>query len=176
MIKAIFTFFQMQIKSFRRHAVELLQSPFGMRPETFYPVDVNIANGENIVRMINSQMFRIPDINQSIVAAPAVRMNDRIERDLAANNVLQGFPLHIGNNLSINRAVAFINSKDNSFPGRAPSALASDTSRTKIRFVDFDLAGGERRGTFGFFGDSIPNFQIKNAFWFLIRAIRVIRG
>ncbi len=94
----------MQIKSFRRHTVEVLQAAFGIRPETFYPVDMNIADGENVVRVIDTQMFRIPDINQSIVAAPAVRMNHRIETDLAANNVLQSFPLRVRDNLGKNRA------------------------------------------------------------------------
>ncbi len=95
MIKPIFTFFQMQIKGSCRYAVKILQAAFGIRPETFYPVDMNIADGENVVRVIDTQMFRIPDINQSIVAAPAVRMNHRIETDFAANNVLQSFPLRL---------------------------------------------------------------------------------
>ncbi len=81
MIKAIFTFFQVQIKSRSRHAVELLQATFGKRPETFNSVDVNIAGSENIFRVIDSQMLGISDINQTVVAAPAVRMNHRVERD-----------------------------------------------------------------------------------------------
>ena len=64
MIKTIFTFFQVQIESFRRHAVELLQAAFGTRPETFYPVDVNVADGKNICRMINAQMFAVADYNE----------------------------------------------------------------------------------------------------------------
>ncbi len=150
----------MQIKSFWRHTIELLQSPFGIRPETFYSVNMNITDGKNIKRVVDSQVFGIPDIDQSIVAAPAVRMNHRIKRNLAANNVLQGFLLHIGNNLGINRTVSFINPKDNSFAARSAPALASDSSCSEVGFVNLDLAGGERRSAFTFFGDSISNFQI----------------
>ncbi len=102
----------MQIKSFWRHAVELVQSSFGIRPKTFYSVDMNITDGENIVRVIDSQMFGVAHINQSVVAAPAIRINYRIKRDLAANNVLQRFLSRVRDNLGKNRAVAFVNSKD----------------------------------------------------------------
>ena len=54
----------MRIKSSGWYAVELWQSSFGKQPKTFGPVNVNIANGENIVRMINPQMFRAAGINQ----------------------------------------------------------------------------------------------------------------
>ncbi len=79
MIKAIFTFFQMQVESFTRHAIELMQASFGIRPETFYSVNVNVADGKDIFGMIDPQMFRISDIDKTVVAAPAVRMNHRVE-------------------------------------------------------------------------------------------------
>ncbi len=131
MIKTVFTFFQVQIKSFWRHAVELMQSSFGIRPETFYPVDVNVANGKNIKRVINAQMFAVADINQSIVAAPTVRMNHRIQGNLAANNVLQRFSSRVRDNFGKNRAVSFVYSKDDSFISGSATALAANPSRAK---------------------------------------------
>jgi hypothetical protein len=56
----------------------------GKRPEAFYFVDVNITNGEYIIRIIDSQMFEISDINQSVIATPSVRMNHRIERNTSS--------------------------------------------------------------------------------------------
>ena len=80
----------MQVKSFLRNAVEFMQPAFGTRPETFYAVDVIRAISKLIVRVINPKMFAVADINQSVVAAPAVRMNDRFRRDVTAYNRLQG--------------------------------------------------------------------------------------
>lgn len=68
----------MQIKSVFRHAVELLQSSFGTRPKTFDAVDVRVTVDELIGRMIDTKMLFIADINQSVVASPFVRVNNRI--------------------------------------------------------------------------------------------------
>ena len=160
MIKTVFTFFQMQIEGFLRHAIELLQSSFGIRPKAFDPVNVNIANGENVVRVINSQVLGITDINQAVVTAPAVRMNDRIERDTPANNGLQCFSSRVRHDLGVNFAVSLVNTEDNLFAASPATALASDTPRAEIRFVNFDLASGKRRSAFGFFGDAASDFQI----------------
>lgn len=91
----------MQIESLCRDAVELLQSSFGKRPETFYAVDVNIADSKDINRVIDSQMFRVTNINQTVITAPGVGMNDRIKRNTPANNRLQRLFLHIRDNFGI---------------------------------------------------------------------------
>lgn len=99
----------MQIKSFRRDAVELLQSSFGIRPEAFDAVNMNIADGKNIFRMINSQMLRVTNINQSVIDAPAIRMNHAVETNFTANNLLPRFLRRVRYNLGINLPVAFVN-------------------------------------------------------------------
>ena len=74
MIESIFTFFQMQIESLFRHAIELVQSSFGIRPETFYSINMIITDGKDIIRMNDSKMLGVTDINQSIITSPAIRM------------------------------------------------------------------------------------------------------
>ena len=69
MIKPIFRLFEMQIKSVFRHAVELLQSPLGERPETFDAVDVRVAINKFVSRMIDTKMLPVTDINQPVVSA-----------------------------------------------------------------------------------------------------------
>ncbi len=162
MIKTVFTFFQVQIEGFRRHAIEFLKAAFGIRPETFNAVDVNIADGENLLRVIDPQMFAVTDINQTVVSAPAVRMNHRVERNLAANNVLQRFLCRIGNNLGINFAISFVNSKDDSFTARAASALAANSPCAKVRLVNFDFATAKRRNAFRFLSNAMSDFQINS--------------
>lgn len=58
----------MQVKSFIGNTIKLLQSAFGKRPETFNSIDMIIANRKNILRMIDSQMFRITNINQPVIS------------------------------------------------------------------------------------------------------------
>ncbi len=74
MIKTIFTFFQVQIESLCRHAIELLQPSFSIRPKAFYSVDMNIADGKHIFGMIDSKVLAVTDINQSIITTPAIRI------------------------------------------------------------------------------------------------------
>ncbi len=75
MIKTIFTFFQVQIKNMFRYSIKLLQAMFGIRPETFDAVNMRIAVHKLVSTTIDSKMFSIADINQSIVAAPLIRVN-----------------------------------------------------------------------------------------------------
>lgn len=160
MIKAIFTFFQVQIESVVRHAVELLQTAFGIRPEAFDAVDVNIADGKKIVRMIDSQMLAVTDIDQSVVAAPAIGMNHRIQRNASANNGLQRFLLHIRDDLRVNLPVAFVNAEDNLFAAGSATAFAAHATSAEVRFIDFNFARSERRRTFAFIGNALSDFQI----------------
>src|SRR5215213_3780460 len=162
MIKTIFTFFQMQIESSGRDAVKLLQASFSIRPKTFYPVNVNVSNGKHIVRMIDSQMLAVTDINQSVITAPAIGMNHAVERNLAANNGLQRFLLHVRHNLGVNLPVAFIDTKDNCFARCSATTLAAHSSSTKIRFVNFDFASRERRSAFCLFSNALTDFQINS--------------
>lgn len=104
MIKTPFALFQVQIESFFRHAVELLQATFGIRPETFDAVDMRIAGDKLILRVIDAVMFIKADIDQTVVAAPAVRMNDRVQRNTPANNVLQRFSLHVRHDFGKHKA------------------------------------------------------------------------
>ena len=66
----------MHIESVRRQPVELLQAAFGTRPETFDAVDVICPVSKLIIRMIDTKMFTIANINQPVIITPAVRMDN----------------------------------------------------------------------------------------------------
>jgi len=104
MIETILGLFQMQIKSVCRDSIELLQASFAKRPKTFYPVNVRVAVDEFISRMINAKMLRVADINQPVVAAPFVRVNNRVQANTPANDCLQRFLAAVRDNLGINRS------------------------------------------------------------------------
>ena len=82
--------------------------------------------------MINAKMLRVSDIDQSVIAAPLIRMNHRIQRNTPANNGLQRFLAAVRDNFSIDRAIALEDAEDFRLAARSASALAFDTTRTEL--------------------------------------------
>ena len=105
MIKPIFRFFQMQIKSLFRDSIKLLQVAFSRGPKTFDAIDMRRAVHKFIRAVIDSKMFRVANVNQSIVAAPFVRVNNRVQANTPANHRLQRFLAAVRDNFRIDRAV-----------------------------------------------------------------------
>ena len=78
----------MQVKCTGGHATESKQARFGIPPETFISVDVITAFGKFILAMIYPEMLTVTNINQTIIATPAVRVDDAFELHSAADNRL----------------------------------------------------------------------------------------
>jgi len=66
MIKTKFGFFQVQIESMIRHAIEFCQTPLCKTPERLDTIDMPLTTGELIVTMVNPEGFIKADIDQSI--------------------------------------------------------------------------------------------------------------
>ena len=88
MIESKLTLFKMQVKCTGGHATESKQARFGIPPETFNSIDVITAFGKFILAMINPELLTVTNIDQAIIAAPAVRVDDAFEFHSAANNRL----------------------------------------------------------------------------------------
>ena len=89
-IKPEFAFFQVQVKGCSRDSVEFLKSSFGKRPERFDSIYMGFSTGEFISSMTYTIMLFIAHINQTVMPAPLVGMNNRIRIDLSADNCLEG--------------------------------------------------------------------------------------
>jgi len=76
------------MESGRRHTVELLQPTFSIAPEALDAVDMTQFISELVLSMMDAIMFRVTDINESIVTAPTVRVNNGLDRDATASNDL----------------------------------------------------------------------------------------
>lgn len=85
-------------------------------------------------------MFRITDIDQSVVAAPHVGMNHGFHADTPTNNGLQRFPGTVGNDLGINFTVTFEDAEDDRFTKCSATVFASDTTCAEVGFINFDSA------------------------------------
>ena len=75
MIESKFAFFQMQIEGLFGYSSELRESHFSPSPEVFNAVNVIMAVCKFIVSMLNSIVFLITVINQSVVGFKAVRVD-----------------------------------------------------------------------------------------------------
>jgi hypothetical protein len=158
MVKAEFTFFEMKQEGAWMHAPEPGQAGLGVSPEALDPVDVVRAvglAGELISAMIHPQMLLVSQVHQAVVPAPAVGMNDTVERDFAPNRPLKhGFGA-IGDPFGVDFAIAFEDAEDRRLLSSAAPGLASDASRTKVTFIDFDGAA-ERTFDLARLGHSQP--------------------
>src|SRR5437016_4965454 len=100
----------------RRNAVELLKPSLSTRPETFYPVDMTLCISKHIVRVEHTKMLTVSDINQAIVAAPPVRVNDGLKGNMSANHLLQRAFAAIRDDLGIDRPITFEDAEDDGLP------------------------------------------------------------
>ena len=159
MIEPILAFLQMQIEGAIGDAIELLKPALGKAPEALYSIDVMLATSELILTMIDPEVLCIADINQAVITAPAVRVDDRFSGHATADNGLQSGLLAVGHNLRVDTAVTFEDAEDNCFATSSTTALASDAPSAKVRFINLDFARGEGRGALTFFGNTFSDFK-----------------
>lgn len=158
-IESPFAFFQMEIESVRSDAIELLKPTFGEAPEALNAVDVATAASELIRPVMDSEVLGVTDIDQPIVAAPAITVDDRLGCNATTNNGLQGGFLAVRHDLGIDLAVTLQQSEDDGLARRPAPTLATNTSSAEVRFIDFNFSGREWRTTLAIFGHALTDFE-----------------
>src|SRR5512136_1387833 len=114
----------MQEKGCLTHSSETSKARFGEPPEAFYAVDMSLAPGKFIAAMIDSKVFAVTYINQTVIATPPIGIDDALRDNFTAYNGLQrGFGA-IGNDLSINLSVPFEDTEDDGFTVCATTSFA----------------------------------------------------
>ena len=121
------------------HTTELNKPSFGITPKTFNAVDVGLIYDELIFTMIDPKLFSIPDINQAIVASPAIGIDDAVQADLSSNHLLQRGLRAVGNNRGVDAAIAPEDTKDNGFPVCSSPSFSFDATSAKEGFIDFNF-------------------------------------
>ena len=86
-----------------------------------------------IVTMMYPEMFGKTHINQSLITAPAVCIDDALDTDTTSNDLLQRCFGSIGNNLGINLVPMFQNAENDGFPICTAPTSVPDTFGTKNR-------------------------------------------
>jgi len=144
-----------------RNAIELCQTPFCKAPERFDTVDMPLATGKLIVAMMNPEVLIKTNIDQSVIAAPSIRMDDSIWCHMPTDKGLQGGFGVIWNNLRIHFPLALQNTKNNCFTISTSTSFTPDTLRTKIRFIDF-YSTLKWRFKFAALSNSLPYFEVNS--------------
>lgn len=149
----------MQVKRVSGDAVELRQTSLGKAPEALDAIDVVLPESKFVGLMVHPQVLLIPHVHQTVVARPAVGMDDRFETDSPQNGFAQGLSATVGHDLGVNMAIAFEDAKDDGLARSAPASLAANASGAEVTLIDFDLAG---KWALGFTppGDLPPKLEI----------------
>ena len=90
-----------------RHPVKLHQAMLGVAPKRFNTVNMPRTANKLIVTMMYPEMFGKTHVNQSLITAPTVSIDDTPDTDTTSNDLLQRCFGSIGNNLGINLVPRF---------------------------------------------------------------------
>ena len=136
MVKPKLTLFQMQIEQMRPDPPPFGQPRLGGPPKALDAIDVNPpTQGEYALPMVDPVVLAIAHVHQSIVAAPAVRVNDAPAVDFASDNGLQRALGRIRHDLGVDLSVALEQPEDDRFAAGPAAPLAFDPAGTKVGFV-----------------------------------------
>jgi hypothetical protein len=158
-IEPILALLQVQVEGPTGDSVELLQSSLGEAPEALNAVDVMCAAHELVLPMMNSEVLGITNIDQTVLATPPIRVDNRFGSHATANNGLKCGFLAVRHNPGINAAVAFEDAEDDGLATGSTASLAPDSTSAKVAFIYFNFARGEGRGALTFFSDTLSEFE-----------------
>ena len=158
MVETELGFFEMEVEGMFWDAVELEQAAFGEAPEAFDSVDVVRSADELVLSVADPEVLVEAEINQSVVASPAIGMEDGFEPNSAADDRLQSGFGRVRHDLGIDLVPSFEQTEDDGLAAGSSSSFAAHTARAEVRLVGFDFAL-ERRAALTGFGHPAPHSQ-----------------
>ena len=144
MIKPEFTFLQMKIESVFLHPSETNQTSLGIGPKTFYSINMTMFISKFVFSVLHSIVLLIAKVHKTIIATPAVRMNNAFRVYTTSNNTLQSSPGAAWNYFCINTALSFNEAKYNGFTSGSSPSKTTNTAGTQITFINLNLARNRR--------------------------------
>ena len=103
---------------------------------------------ELVLTMIDAKMFGVTDINQAVITAPTIGMDDRVQGHATANYGLKcAFPA-IRHDFGIDTAVALEDTENDGLARGAAATFASDSTSAEVTFINFNFAVRVGRGAF----------------------------
>ena len=141
MIKSKFTFFQVQSKGTFADASKLIEPPFGDGPKVLNAVNVITSIGKFIVSMFDPIVLFVTEVYQAVIGLKSVRIDHRVQIDLLPYYGHQSALRAISDNLCIHLATSFDQPKNDMFTTGAAAADPTNSSGTKVAFVDLNFTG-----------------------------------
>lgn len=159
MIKAIFSFFQVQIERMFGYAIKLGQPTFCIAPERLDTVDMLFTIREFVLAMIHPEVLVKSNINQAVVASPAVGVDHGSWFYMTSDNALQRGLGAIRHDLGINFTLPFQQPKHDRLSISASPTFSPNSTSTKIRLINFNCVF-KRCSHLASFGHTLANFKI----------------
>ena len=120
-IVAPFTLLEVELEILL-HTIKLCQAAFCKAPECFDTVDVD-RFFRKMSGFVDAEVFVVPHIHQSVIAFPAVGMDNTLRRNLAPDDGLKRFGRAVRDQLCVNGSITLIDAEDRLFK-RAPSPFS----------------------------------------------------
>ena len=144
MIKSKLAFFQMEIESVFLYSPETNQASLCIGPKTFYTVNMATVIGKLVFSVLHPVVFLIAEVYKAVIAAPTVRVDNTFRVYTPTNNALQSSSGAVRNYFSVNTPLSFEQAKNYGFSSGSSSSKASNLTRAKVAFINFNLARNRR--------------------------------
>lgn len=133
-------FFEVKVEGVPGDTFELSEPVFGEAPKGLDAIDVVVSIGELVFAMSDPQVFGIADVDEAVVADPAVSVDDRVEADLSSYNPLESTFTSVWDDLCPHFIAPFENAEDDRLPTSTSASLAFDSLWPEVGFVELDGA------------------------------------
>ena len=147
MIEAELGFLQVQRGLVLADTVKLRQAMLGKAPKRLDAVDMVGATHELVVAMIDAKVLCKADVHQSVIATPAIGVNDAVGIDFAADDGLQRGLGGIGDDFGVDAVIALEQTKDNGLAASTSATFASNASGAKVGLIGLEFTGKGRAGS-----------------------------
>src|SRR5262245_9622176 len=103
----------MEKEIFGANAAPLRQPRLGRAPEALNAIDVDASTPDkHAVAMFDPEVFAVAEVDQAVIADPAIRVNDARQGNTPANNRSPCGLFRIGHDLGVDAPLALENAED----------------------------------------------------------------
>jgi len=140
-IEAKFAFFEMQIEVLAADAAPFRQAGFRRAPEALDAIDMDAsAADKHVIAVLDPEVFAVAEVDQAIVANPAIAMDDTGHIDATANNRPQSRPFGVRDDFRIDAVLTFEDAEDDGLAAGPAAPFPANAAATEVGLVDFDRA------------------------------------
>ena len=126
----------MKIEGSFRDPFEFDQSEFRKCPKRFNSIDMSVSSCEFIDSMMYYKMLRISHVDKPLILSLSITMNHSFQFNMTPYNLLQTSFTGIGNDLSVDPAVALKDAENIRFRSCYASPFSANSLGTKARFIN----------------------------------------